>query len=261
METCNFCPTLHRSVGQSGGAASGAGAFFKSRRPCGGPAFPPARPPCKLIRNEECFLNQTANYQLCQWDPTDRILMEDFNKDNGKIDTALKENTDAIAAEAAARAEADEAVKAALPLVKILDFTTEAPAPQVDLTVPDLTQYASVTLCLEAAGCPDLALRVNGSTDYECCNAAGSGSGGDYCTELVELWAEDQHPWADIHFSWPRPGAPVRALYFTVRDSTYQGFHCYCQNCTWDEVTAFNLLADSGTVPAGTRVLMYGIQK
>ena len=187
--------------------------------------------------------------------------MEDFNKDNEKIDAALKINTDSIAAEAAARAEGDEAVKAALPLVKILDFTTEAPAPQVDLTVPDLTQYASVTLCLEAVGCPDLALRVNGSTDYRYCDAAGSGSGGDYCTELVELWAEDQHPWADIHFSWPRPGAPVRALYFTVRDSTYQGFHCYCQNCTWDEVTAFNLLADSGTVPAGTRVLMYGVRK
>src|SRR5699024_12674680 len=80
METCNFCPTLHRSVGQSGGPASGAGAFFKSRRPCGGgPAFPPAGPPCKLIRNEECFLNQTANYQLPLWEKQDRILMEDFN--------------------------------------------------------------------------------------------------------------------------------------------------------------------------------------
>ena len=97
METCNFCPTLHRSVGQSGGPASGAGAFFKSRRPCGGgPAFPPAGPPCKLIRNEECFLNQTANYQLCQWDPTDRILMEDFNSDNSKIDAALKAQADTL---------------------------------------------------------------------------------------------------------------------------------------------------------------------
>ena len=34
-------------------------------------------------------MNQTANYQLCQWDPTDRILMEDFNSDNSKIDAAL----------------------------------------------------------------------------------------------------------------------------------------------------------------------------
>ena len=93
METCDFCPTLHRSVGQSGGAASGAGAFFKSRRPCGGgPAFPPAGPPCKLIRNEECFLNQTANYQLPLWEKQDRILMEDFNSLTERLDLALQEN-------------------------------------------------------------------------------------------------------------------------------------------------------------------------
>ena len=42
-------------------------------------------------------MNQTANYQLCQWDPTDRILMEDFNSDNTKIDEALAD----LAAQAA----------------------------------------------------------------------------------------------------------------------------------------------------------------
>ena len=48
-------------------------------------------------------MNQTANYQLSQWESTDRILMSDFNNDNSKIDAALKANADAIAAEAAAR--------------------------------------------------------------------------------------------------------------------------------------------------------------
>lgn len=42
-------------------------------------------------------MNQTTNYQLSQWDGEDRILREDFNADNVKIDAALK-------AEAAARA-------------------------------------------------------------------------------------------------------------------------------------------------------------
>ena len=41
-------------------------------------------------------MNQTANYQLCQWDPTDRILMEDFNSDNSKIDAALKAQADTL---------------------------------------------------------------------------------------------------------------------------------------------------------------------
>ena len=97
METCNFCPTLYRSVGQSGGPASGVGEILKVPAPLRRrPGVPPAGPPCKLIRNEECFLNQTANYQLCQWDPTDRILMENFNSDNNKIDAALKAQADTL---------------------------------------------------------------------------------------------------------------------------------------------------------------------
>ena len=34
-------------------------------------------------------MNQTQNYQLSQWESTDRILMSDFNSDNSKIDAAL----------------------------------------------------------------------------------------------------------------------------------------------------------------------------
>ena len=43
-------------------------------------------------------MNQTTNYQLSQWESTDRILMSDFNGDNAKIDAALKANADSIAA-------------------------------------------------------------------------------------------------------------------------------------------------------------------
>ena len=50
------------------------------------------------------FLNTTANYQLSQWESTDRILMADFNGDNAKIDAALKANADAAASAAAAAA-------------------------------------------------------------------------------------------------------------------------------------------------------------
>ena len=34
-------------------------------------------------------MNQTTNYQLSQWESTDRILMSDFNSDNAKLDEAL----------------------------------------------------------------------------------------------------------------------------------------------------------------------------
>lgn len=34
-------------------------------------------------------MNKTPNYGLNQWEPADRILMEDFNADNTKIEAAL----------------------------------------------------------------------------------------------------------------------------------------------------------------------------
>ena len=34
-------------------------------------------------------MRKTANYDLCQWDAEDRILREDFNSDNEKIDAAI----------------------------------------------------------------------------------------------------------------------------------------------------------------------------
>ena len=42
--------------------------------------------------------NQTPNYALNQWERDDRILMDDFNADNAKIDAALKSGADARAA-------------------------------------------------------------------------------------------------------------------------------------------------------------------
>ncbi len=41
--------------------------------------------------------NQTPNYRLSQWERTDKVLMEDFNTDNAKIDAALKEHSAQIA--------------------------------------------------------------------------------------------------------------------------------------------------------------------
>ena len=36
-------------------------------------------------------MTKTTNYQLNQWDPTDRVLRTDFNSDNQKIDAAIAE--------------------------------------------------------------------------------------------------------------------------------------------------------------------------
>ena len=40
--------------------------------------------------------NYTENYGLCQWEATDQVLRTEFNEDNAKVDSALKNHTDAI---------------------------------------------------------------------------------------------------------------------------------------------------------------------
>ena len=57
-------------------------------------------------------MTKTTNYQLNQWAKSDRIMMDDFNADNAKIDAALKGQAEALAAETAAREELAAAVAA-----------------------------------------------------------------------------------------------------------------------------------------------------
>ena len=52
-------------------------------------------------------MKRTQHYQLSQWEKSDKVLMEDFNADNAKIDAAIR-------AEADTRAAAVRAVNEAL---------------------------------------------------------------------------------------------------------------------------------------------------
>ena len=71
-------------------------------------------------------MNKTANFQLTQWEKTDRIMMEDFNRDNAAIDAALKSNADGVAAETAARKAADTELgkRVGLQLIQTVNGTT-----------------------------------------------------------------------------------------------------------------------------------------
>lgn len=61
-------------------------------------------------------INHTPNYNLNQWEPSDRVLRTDFNADNAKIDAGLmalsasKADASALEAEIAARTAADAAL-------------------------------------------------------------------------------------------------------------------------------------------------------
>ena len=41
-------------------------------------------------------MNYTPNYQLPQWEKTDRIMMEDFNESNQKIEAGLEEKAEIL---------------------------------------------------------------------------------------------------------------------------------------------------------------------
>ena len=57
---------------------------------------------------------QTPNYRLSRWEGTDRILVEEFNDNWDKIDTAIKGNAGAIAAEVSARESGDSTLRTTL---------------------------------------------------------------------------------------------------------------------------------------------------
>ena len=84
---------------------------------------------------------ETPNYRLSRWAGTDRILMEEFNSDNEKIDAALKGNAEAVAAETAAR-------EAANSYVKLLDMTLQENTQKwnIDLSGIDLTKYQKLVI-------------------------------------------------------------------------------------------------------------------
>ena len=89
--------------------------------------------------------NHTTNYQLCQWEATDKVLRTDFNEDNAKIDAALS------------------ALAAASRFVVLADQTVETAADSVsiDLSDVDFLDYLDLRLWVEAAGGKELGLRVN----------------------------------------------------------------------------------------------------
>ena len=139
--------------------------------------------------------NHTTNYNLNQWEATDKVLRTDFNADNAKIDAALKANADAIAAETAARtaavsSKADAATVAALSQTVsgkadqadvdaltakagtqlIQQVTLSAPEEWVDLDLSgiDWDQWATVSVCFWPVMEPndDYRISCNSSSVY-----------------------------------------------------------------------------------------------
>ncbi len=144
-------------------------------------------------------MHQTSQYHLNQWVPEDRILREDFNRDNANVEAGLVALGTRLGAEEAARAAAvsaertarEQAVSSAsaqlnaakadrtelsalsgrvdaLPFVKLREVVLQSSAPQanVDVRGIDLSRYAFVLLSAHLiCGIQSVYLRLNGVTD------------------------------------------------------------------------------------------------
>ena len=142
--------------------------------------------------------DHTTNYDLNQWEGTDKVLRTEFNADNAKIDAALKTNADAIAAEAAARealagtvsGKADQSDVDALEdrteLHPVFSYTLPNPAAffTVDLSGIQWEAWRRLYLFFEPTpGSPTYEAMFNSNNNYHLDNYTN----GDFLVELLPL--------------------------------------------------------------------------
>jgi hypothetical protein len=108
-------------------------------------------------------MTKTTNYQLPEWEKTDRIQMKDFNDMTATLDAALKANADAIAAETTARVAGDA-------LVKLVDLTLQEETQKwdIDLSGIDLRSFSKLII-RPALACTD-------NVDYRLRFGSGEGT-------------------------------------------------------------------------------------
>ena len=222
--------------------------------------------------------NHTANYELCQWEPTDQVQRLDFNADNAKLDAALQALQQSIAAEAAARGTAiqgEQQARAALqaellalmPSVKLGEWSLTSAAQQllVDLSGKDLSSFTGLRVVYDGRGCSGtVCLQVNSITSgYRSAGITNSYSGefqscltaGNYenCRSSIELYPGKNGlcaVWDLLSYYGDR--------YLNV--SRLYGFIPNLQLTGLEELKFYSYDASSGTMGAGTSVTVYGLR-
>ena len=189
-------------------------------------------------------MTKTTNYQLNQWDPTDRVLRTDFNSDNQKIDAAIAE------------------AKAASSYVKIKELTVSTAAAAVDLDVSDVdfSQFMKVELFFQCPEQRSVSVRVNNlSSGY--LSIALSGTGSRDPGSLDRLAAFPGYSYGALLFYTPHPQGKVGCVNITYDGSTSYSGSQLVAPCTWSALTSFNFTASSGKLPVGTYIALFGVRK
>ena len=175
-------------------------------------------------------MNYTTNYNLPQWEDTDVVTREDVN---------------------GAMASIDSAIANASPLVKLLDYTSPSATTSltVDLSGIDFTQYWQIFMYVDI-GTRYSRMRLNGvSSGYQC-----------YSVGVTNPTAKTQ---VDLVVSGMMitfcPVHNGNVSLSTCSVSPYRSVYDYATPVTWANWNSITLFED--TLPAGSKVVMYGVRK
>ena len=217
MKACNKTVALHIGVGQN---------------------FQALQTFCKEILN----LTKTSNYDLNQWDAGDRVLREDFNADNQKLDAAL--------------AAVNGRIDSVNPLVKLRTVSCSGTQQDVDVSDVDWNVYRALHIYFDLQFPSTSAtgnLRLNNRSDSSAYLTSSSntqsslaGFGSNYSNRITGVLQL-------------MPGG-VGMLGILDYVGHYPG-HSYtsCQVVTADTLETVNFILSAA--PVSSRYILYGLKK
>ena len=197
-------------------------------------------------------MNTTTNYELSQWEDSDRVMRTDFNDNNAKIDAALK-------------AISDLATAAAYRKLKNITTTVSATQIDIDMTDVDLDEYNKLDIFMHCSASTiggNLYIRVNGLT-------TGYYKGGNITDCLVFAHTEsDRDGFRGATCAEIFIGSAIVGRCCTVNQETesvpsFPFSLLLPSTCAPSNVTALNLLTSgtSSAIGAGSRIEIYGVKR
>lgn len=207
------------------------------------------------------IMNQTEHYKLSQWEKADRIMMDDFNRDNANIDTALAASAAALAAETAARTADVAVLTAKSPFVKLREIVTTQSAAQVNLDLSDINFADWQVLWLDVAPLGSWVgfLRPNGRTDAVYCQLGTTASGSTSSSGLAAYYNDKKY--RTLFF--PGKNEEKKVSCITVGESDggifYRGV---CSALPFSQLKTFLLVPVESyySLNVGTKITIWGVR-
>ena len=196
---------------------------------------------------------QTEHYKLSQWEGSDAVLRADFNADNGKIDGALHTLAAGKAEKGEVTALGDQLSqkmdKSENLWVKVGELTSDAPASEVTVTVPNTEQYHQLMLHYTLSGPGTAFLLWAGSTPIVAFTDSNRMS---LAVGRLDLTAAHGGGALLVYDAHTRDNSGV---------SRNKNGSSFLTECTFSGTVALGLRASNGVLAAGTHLDLYGMKK